>query len=384
MSSRDSFANAESPFQLEALEPFQESPQTEGLTRVAAAASHRLSRGARRHLRRALLHHLMEAGASESEAFETIEAESPFLDESGEGPGPLEESEVKPLKQPAGLKGQFFRLDTKTGGQASKGTSVAVYVPVAAMKTAPLNVIVWMHGLSRDKDGVTICGSADNVFLHLADERFPLMKIVEDSGRPFILVAPSMSWSGGSHTLEKPAAMNVFLGEVETALEDVRKWLKANGMNGWSDNAKIGKLILAGHSKAYVVLNGLAARVEELESSSGALGKLSEVWSLDTMYGGNGGPAAMWAVWMVIKKKAGVRLHVLYFRNTDTSTEAEWLERKLKGLGITDAVVEGFDKKPKIAAIPARGGRPAVPGQNAENHCTLTRDHFGRLLAAAK
>jgi len=87
---------------------------------------------------------------------------------------------------------------------------------------------------------------------------------------------------------------------------------------------------------------------------------------------------------MVIKKKAGVRFHVLYFRNTDTSTEAEWLERKLKGLGITDVVVEGFDKKLEKAATAARAGRPATPAQKAENHCTLTRDHFGRLLAAAK
>jgi hypothetical protein len=306
--------------------------------------------------------------------------------------GPLEESEVKPLKQPAGLQGQLFRLDSKKGGREKGGTSVAVYVPVAAMKAAPLTMILWMHGLSRDRRGATICGNADNVFLHLADSRFPLMKNVDDSGRPFILVAPSMNWSGDSHTLEKPAEMNAFLAEVEVFLEGVRKWLKANGQDGWSENAKIGKLILAGHSKAYVVFNGLAARAEDPESSGGALAKLTDVWALDTMYGGDGGPAARWAVWAAIKEQVAIRqpkqpavlFRVLFFRASLTSSEAEWLQRKVKALHLPNVRFHAFDKKEEKKATPARGGKPEEPAQKAENHCTMTRDYFGKLLATVR
>ncbi len=307
--------------------------------------------------------------------------------------GPLEESEVKPLKQqPAGLKGQLFRLDSKKGGTSKGGTDSAVYVPAAAMKSASLTVILWMHGLSR-RNGKFICGNADTAFFHLADtSSFPLLKDLEDSGRPLILVAPSMRWNGDSHTLEKPGEMNAFLKEVEAFLEEVRKWLEANGHGGWTQNAEIKRLILAGHSKAYVVFNGLAARADDPESSSGALAKLTDVWALDTMYGGDGIPALKWAVWAAIKEQTAIRqpkqravtFRVLYFRDTGTATEAEWLQRKAKALHLPHVTIHAFDKKAEKKATPAQGGKPAQPAQKAENHCTMTRDYFSKLLATLK
>ena len=112
--------------------------------------------------------------------------------------GPEQESEVKKPTTPAGLKGKLFRFESKAGG-----SSTAVFVPPAAMKTAPLTLLVWMHGRSK-REGKYICGNADDAFKHLADSTFSLPKLVEQSGRPVILVAPSMKWSGGSHKLSTP------------------------------------------------------------------------------------------------------------------------------------------------------------------------------------
>ena len=289
---------------------------------------------------------------------------------------PIFESELKPVKTPAGIKGQLFRLDSKEGGSAT-----GVFVPPAVMTTAPFTVLLWMHGLSRrrKKDAAckdatfaakpdcfpVICGNADDAFKHLEDTTFSLMKLVEDSGRPVILVVPSMRWSGDSHKLGVPKQMNAFLKEVEKSLEEARAWFEKKGLKGWAANSVIGELILAGHSKAYVVLDSLACRVDDAESSQEALGKLKAVWSLDTMYGQGSCASAKWVAWAAFKP--AVKFRVFYIRGTDTGPEGDRLERKATGTGL--------DKKNlKVIVIPKATG----------DHCKLPSQQLPSLLAAGE
>jgi hypothetical protein len=285
---------------------------------------------------------------------------------------PVMEAELKTQPTPAGITGKLFRLDSRQGGSAT-----GVFVPPAAMTSAPFKVLLWMHGLSRRRRDTAecknatfaakpdcfpfICGNADDAFQHLKDSTFSLMKLVEASGKPFILVVPSMSWSGDSHKLETPKQMNLFLKEVQTFLENVRVWLKDNGKVGWAEKSVIGQLVLAGHSKAYVVLDGLARRVDDAESSQDPLAKLSDVWSLDTMYKSRA--HEKWVKWAT--RKPGVKFRVFYRPCSPTGPEGDCLTHK--------AIAAGLDKKNlKVIAI------------TTTTHCDLPAQQLPSLLATGE
>lgn len=287
---------------------------------------------------------------------------------------PVMEFDLKPQPTPASLKGKLFRLDSKQGGSAT-----GVFVPPAAMTAAPFKVLLWMHGLSRRRKDTPecktakfadkpdcfpfICGNADDAFQHLKDPTFSLMKLVEDSGQPFILVVPSMRWSGDSHKLDTPKQMNLFLKEVEKFLEDVRGWLKGNKLTGWPEKSEIGELVLSGHSKAYVVLDGLACRADDAESSQHPLAKLNAVWSLDTMYGQATCASAKWVSWAAMKPS--VKFRVFYRPSSPTGSEGERLARKAKEAGL--------DKKNlKVVAM------------TGTTHCALPGQQLPSLLATGE
>lgn len=148
-----------------------------------------------------------------------------------------------------------------------------MYVPDAARGTNLACLLVWIRG-------DLICGGeGKNAVSYVWSKTFPLVKQVVDSKRPFVLVVPTMNWNSGDnkvrHTLGSPMRMNEFL-------EEVRAWLTTAG---WSSAPSFDRLILAGHLRAHVVLNALAAGVKDPKSLGGALAKLTDVWLLDATYG---------------------------------------------------------------------------------------------------
>ena len=123
--------------------------------------------------------------------------------------------------------------------------------------------------------------------------------------------------------------MNGFLEEVRTHLVQA----------GWSSAPAIGRLILAGHSKAYVVLNELAAKVGQDASSKGALAKLSDVWSFDTMYG-----SWAWEKWLAwARARRTTRFRILYRLRSKTAGAAGRLRRQVKNDGLTNVAFEDFE-----------------------------------------
>jgi hypothetical protein len=123
-------------------------------------------------------------------------------------------------------------------------------------------------------------------------------------------------------------------------------------------------LILAGHSKAYAVLNGLAAGVNDPESSQGALATLTDMWLFDTTYGKSHKEALSetWLKWA--KAKSNVNLRILYRKYTDTAAVAERIREKAAQAGLTNVAFEVFE-----------------PG--SLSHCAMPQVRMPHLLAGA-
>lgn len=243
----------------------------------------------------------------------------------------------------APTNGELCTFSSKKGG-----STTAVYVPGAARGSDPVSLLVWIHG------DLVCGGEGKNAVSYVWSKTFPLAKQLAESKRPFVLVAPTMNWNWKdnkkSHTLGSPKRMNEFL-------EEVRAWLTTAG---WSSAPALGRLILAGHSRAYVVLNGLAAGVNDAESSRGVLARLSDVWLLDTTYGKKNKTAhcTNWIKWA--RAKSGVNLRIFYRKDTDTAAVAECIRDEAKMAGLKNVTVQGIS-----------------------SHCSLPRDHMPDLLAAS-
>jgi hypothetical protein len=148
--------------------------------------------------------------------------------------------------------------------------------------------------------------------------------------------------------------MNAFLEEVRVGLTGA----------GWSSPPSFGRLIVAGHSRGYAVLNGLATRVNDAQSSQGALATLTDMWLFDSTYGENHWQAVsdIWLRWA--KAKSSVNLSVLYLKNSRTAAVAELIRDKAASAGLTNVQVQDFDRK-------------------LLTHCAMPRIQMPHMLAAA-
>jgi hypothetical protein len=232
------------------------------------------------------------------------------------------------------------------------GSKTAVYVPAAALGTDPVNLLVWIHG------DIIPCGDeTKDPCDYVKSTTFPLAKQLADSKLPFVLVAPSMNWKAGQHRHELGSAkkMNAFLEEVRTGLTHA----------GWKSAPKdFGRLILAGHSRAYAVFDHLAAGVvsDKEEWSKDALATLTDVWLLDTTYGSGKNKDTIcnnWVAWA--KVKSHVNLFIFYFKNSGTAGVAECIREKAAKTRLSNVFVQGF----------------------LNGHCILPRCQMPTLLAAS-
>jgi len=248
----------------------------------------------------------------------------------------------------ATLKGQTCSFDS-----TSSKSVTAVFVPTAAASADPVTIVVWIHG------DIIPCGDEGrDAISYVKSNEFPLARQITDSKKPFVLAVPTMNWTFGRnkfvHALGTPKTMNAFVEEVRSGLTHA----------GWSKAPALGRLILAGHSRAYVVLNALAAAVKVPESSTGALAKLTDVWLLDATYGKRNVKVhcSKWIEWAKAHAKAPnfINLRVLYRKASGTSDVAEC-----------------------ILAEAARAALPNVVGRGVPSHCSLPREELPALLAAS-
>lgn len=235
----------------------------------------------------------------------------------------------------------------------NSGSKTAVYVPEAALGSDPVTLLVWIHG-----DIIPCCDEGNDAFSLVKSTQFPLARQISDSKLPYVLVAPTMKWNWREnkkwHALGSPKTMNAFLDEVVSRLTRA----------GWSKVPSIGRLILAGHSRAYVVFNALATAVKNAEWSRSALPKLTDVWLLDTTDGKKNKEAHCknWLGWA--KAKGGVNLRIFYRKDSDTATVAECIRSESTQAGLSKVTVQDFHRC-------------------LLSHCDMPRDRMPALLAAS-
>lgn len=245
-------------------------------------------------------------------------------------------------------KGTLCWFNSKNGG-----SKTAVYVPDAARGTDPVSLLVWIHG-----DIIPCCDEGKDAVSLVKSVQFPLAQQIADSKLPFVLVAPTMNWNWKDnkkwHTLGSPKKMNALLQEVRTGLTYA----------GWSPAPSFGRLILAGHSRAYVVLNSLAKGVSDAESSRDALATLTDVWLFDTTYGkmNKEKHCNNWIGWA--KAKSSVNLRIFYRRDSDTAAVAECVRDEAAKAGLNKVDVQSFHRC-------------------SLSHCDMPRDRMPVLLAAS-
>ena len=180
---------------------------------------------------------------------------------------------------------------------------VAVFVPKAALGAKAVDLLVFAHGL------LSGCKRPKRVPAGLVtDAPFELGRVIADSGKPVVLVVPLLDWGNPCgevvfgrrherwHPLGDPAHLNSLVAEALTEVGQAQKIAAPS----------LGDLVVAGHSRAYDMLEPLAARRTDAAMQQGALARLAEVWAFDTTYGGD---VSAWTDWLKIRPTLHVRFY---------------------------------------------------------------------------
>jgi monoamine oxidase len=199
-----------------------------------------------------------------------------------------------------------------TFASATHPQPVAVFCPKAALGRRDVDVLVFAHGLLGGCPGPKRPPAG-----FVTGAPFELGRIVDGSGRPVVLVVPLLDWGnpcgevvfgrghGRWHPLGRPAVLNAVVSEV---LAEVGRVQGANAPS-------LRELIVAGHSRAYDVLEPLAASRADPAIRQGASSRLSQVWAFDTTYAGD---VSAWTDWL--KLNPSLQLHLYYRPAADSKT----------------------------------------------------------------
>ncbi len=194
-------------------------------------------------------------------------------------------------------------------------TRVAVFLPRAASSSRDVEVLLYIHGLQIKACGPKTTDPAD----FITKPKFELGKIVEASKREMMLIVPLMQWGNWDKTmpLGTPCVLNDL---VEEACGEVAK------VRGSSPS--VSSLVVAGHSKAYEILDRLAKNHASPQMSRAALARLAEVWALDSTYTA---PKSAYEAWLGKSSRLKIRVH--YRSGTKTDKAAMFKELAGKHAG---------------------------------------------------
>jgi hypothetical protein len=223
---------------------------------------------------------------------------------------------------------------------------VSAYATRAARTASGVDVLVFAHGLDRCSSQGT---RRPDTFL--TDPPFRLRELAEASGRPLVVVVPFLDWENIAankmvfgqkwHKIAQPANFN---GVVAEALQSV-------------GSPAIQRLIVAGHSRAYGVLDALANAHADPDMTRGPLSHLSQVWALDSAYTS---PVADWMAWL--GSRNALQITVIYRYGDALATGAH-------GNRFRAQVPAAGDR---LRVIPVRGAKVA--------HCQIPGAYLPRLL----
>ena len=220
-----------------------------------------------------------------------------------------------------GGKAWTFRLD-------GSGIRVAGFVPGPALGRREVDVLVFAHGLLTGR------GRPDPVPLgFVTGPPFELGRIVVATGRPLVLVVPHLNWTapGGADVFRPPRPTWHALGDPARFNAMVERALTEVGRVQGAPAPSIGSLVVAGHSRAYDLLEPLAQSSTSPQMREGALGRLTDVVGLDTAYAGD---VDAWARWVTANPRLTVRMFYREYPGcTDCYTSGRIMDGRRRGIG---------------------------------------------------
>lgn len=161
------------------------------------------------------------------------------------------------------LKNELNHIDSLSG------QITGVYVPPAVKPGTTVNVILYMHG-----DKVRIWDKHGTIRDYWNLPKVPLRQGLKTSGKPFILIAPTLGKKAGRE-----------FGNLGTNIDDhldhVLAQLHKMGPPEFAppQPPDIGQLIIAGHSGAYGPITSILSSIKKYKN------RITEIWGFDIMYG---------------------------------------------------------------------------------------------------
>ncbi|HTS26985.1 MAG TPA: hypothetical protein VMH81_14010 [Bryobacteraceae bacterium] len=171
----------------------------------------------------------------------------------------------------------YVQEDIGVGGLLAKemnpadspfGQITGVYIPPSVKPDDSLNVILYMHG-----DKVRIWDKTGTVRDYWNLPQLPLRQGLKASGKPFILVAPTLGKKAGREFGN--------LGtNIDEHLDHIMAALRVFGAPEFplSKQPGVGQLIIAGHSGAYGPISSILKSIRKYKDN------ITEIWAFDTMY----------------------------------------------------------------------------------------------------
>lgn len=159
----------------------------------------------------------------------------------------------------------------------------AVYVPDAAAASGAVDLLVYLHGHKGELNGVTLTGMTVQQYIsHPKLPELALRGFVQKSGKKnFLLVVPTLGNKSEPGDLTANGA-NID-GFLNLVLKGVEAHLPVAGP------LKLGNLVLAGHSGAYIAMQAFANNANADKQN-----KIHDIFCLDCLYGG----ASSWVKWV--------------------------------------------------------------------------------------
>jgi hypothetical protein len=259
----------------------------------------------------------------------------------------------------------------KFGGQlwtfrsTALSRTIAVFCPRAAASLTEVESLLLVHGLNT-------CSPPERTppASYIGEPPFELGRIVAATNRGLVLVVPQITWRGQEpDALGEPAKVNALMDEVLAELARV----------GGRTAPTLSNLIIAGHSRAYGVLDPLAKRHAHAEMSRGALAKLSRVWAFDITYG-QWAPVDEYVEWL--NAKPNLQIDLFYRANSATEARGKRFEDAMGRSGGRLRVtispelhcdVPGRRLPDLLARPPAQVGAPASATEDASDELRTRR-----------
>lgn len=202
---------------------------------------------------------------------------------------------------------------------ATTALPVAVFCPERALSGQSVEVLVFAHGLLH---GCPLPGQVPAGFV--THRPFALGAPVHASGRPLVLAVPLLDWAhpGGEHAFGRGFERRHALGRPERLNRLVDEVLDQVGRVRGTASPALTNLLLAGHSRAYDLLEPLAESRRDPAMRQGALAELTGVWAFDTAYAGSVGT---WTGWL--EADPDLQVHCFYRPGSRTADVGDRFHR---------------------------------------------------------